>query len=114
MRQAMMTIRALRQDRGWTQFELALKVGVQPQAVYLWESGRRTPQVPQLRKLGVVFGLCSDEIDLGPTADAADGHRPPHRAHADRRPGERVPGRDRSGRVTARGGRAQPADPDDP
>jgi transcriptional regulator with XRE-family HTH domain len=60
----MMTIRALRQERGWTQYELALKVGVHPQAVYLWESGRRTPHVPQLRRLGQVFGLCSDEIDL--------------------------------------------------
>ncbi|MEA2586149.1 MAG: helix-turn-helix protein, partial [Thermomicrobiales bacterium] len=40
-----MTVRELRRERGWTQFELALKVGVQPQAVYLWESGRRTPQV---------------------------------------------------------------------
>ena len=59
------TIRALRQERGWTQFELALRVGVQPQTVYLWERGRRLPQVPQLRRLGAVFGLCSDEIDLG-------------------------------------------------
>ena len=45
----MRTIRALRQERGWSQYGLALKVGVHPQAVYLWESGRRTPQVPQLR-----------------------------------------------------------------
>lgn len=73
----MRTIRALRQARGWTQFELALKVGVQPQAVYLWESCRRTPQVPQLRKLGELFELCSDEINLdsararGLEADAA-------------------------------------------
>ena len=63
----MKTIRALRRERGWTQFELALKVGVQPQAVYFWESGRRTPQVPQLRKLGQVFGMCSDEIELTPS-----------------------------------------------
>ena len=54
----MTTIRALRQDRGWTQFELALKVGVRPQAVYLWEHGRRTPQVPQLRKLGGAGTIC--------------------------------------------------------
>ena len=65
----MRTIRALRQERGWTQFELALKVGVQPQAVYFWESGRRTPQVPQLRKLGQVFGMCSDDIELSPSRD---------------------------------------------
>ena len=62
----MRTIRELRQARGWTQFELALRVGVQPQTIYLWESGRRTPQVPQVRRLGQVFGLCSDEIELGP------------------------------------------------
>src|SRR5215204_4507005 len=63
------TIRALRQARGWTQFELALKVGVQPQSVYLWESGRRMPQVPQMRKLGELFGICSDEIVLEPASD---------------------------------------------
>jgi DNA-binding XRE family transcriptional regulator len=60
----MRTIRELRRERGWTQFELAVAVGVQPQTVYLWESGRRQPQVSQMRRLGAVFGLCSDEIDL--------------------------------------------------
>ena len=68
----MKTIRELRQARGWTQFELALKVGVRPQAVYLWERGRRTPQVPQLRRLGALFGLCSDEIVLVEAAAAAE------------------------------------------
>jgi DNA-binding XRE family transcriptional regulator len=58
------TIRQLRQERGWTQYELAQRVGVHPQAVYLWETGRRTPQVPQLRTLGKLFGLCSDDIVL--------------------------------------------------
>jgi transcriptional regulator with XRE-family HTH domain len=106
------TIRELRQAQGWTQFELALKVGVQPQAVYLWESGRRTPQVPQLRKLGAVFGLCSDEIAL----DAAGDTEPaPHRPRADRRLGEPAPGRDREGHAVVRGGPgpAQAGDRDD-
>ena len=88
----MKTIRALRQERGWTQFELALAVGVQPQTIYLWESGRRLPQVMQMRKLGDVFGLCSDEIDLGPPAHHY--HTPPHPAQAKRRPDQPVPGRD--------------------
>lgn len=74
----MKTIRELRQERGWTQFELALAVGVRPQAVYLWESGRRTPQVPQLRKLGELFELCSDEIALVNASDERASH-PPHR-----------------------------------
>jgi len=60
----MNTISTLRLGRGWTQFQLAMAVGVQPQTVYLWESGRRHPQVSQMRKLGRVFEICSDEIDL--------------------------------------------------
>src|SRR4051812_20541599 len=91
MRQAMKTIRALRQDQGWTQFELALQVGVQPQAVYLWESGRRTPQVPQMRKLGQLFGICSDEIVLEPVSDPFAGTG--QQARADRHRGEPTPGR---------------------
>jgi transcriptional regulator with XRE-family HTH domain len=88
------TIRELRRARGWTQFALALRVGVQPTAVYLWESGRRTPQVPQLRKLGEAFGLCSDEIVL---VAAPDDGRAPHRPHADRPPGMRPSDRRRPG-----------------
>ncbi len=98
----MRTIRALRQERGWTQFELALRVGVQPQAVYLWESGRRTPQVAQMRKLGEVFGLCSDEIELGPDPVVPRVPRAPHRPRADRRPGEGAHGRNPAGRTTSR------------
>jgi DNA-binding XRE family transcriptional regulator len=94
------TIRALRQEQGWTQFELALAVGVQPQTIYLWESGRRLPQVLQMRKLGEVFKLCSDEIILEPAGDspAVTGHQ----ARADRRQGEPTPGRDPDGRAVTR------------
>lgn len=106
----MATIRELRQARDWTQFELALKVGVQPQAIYLWESGRRIPQVPQLRKLGELFGMCSDEIDLVVARRGEDaGDRPT----ADRRVDERAPGRDRRGRAAARSERPRPDDRDD-
>ena len=94
----MWTIRELRLQRGWTQFQLALAVGVQPQTIYLWESGRRQPQVSQMRKLGQVFELCSDEIDLTPTVEP-DSHR---RAHANRRLGEPAPGRDQEGRPVIR------------
>jgi DNA-binding XRE family transcriptional regulator len=76
----MKTIRALRQEQGWTQYELALKVGVHPQAVYLWESGRRTPQVPQMRKLGQVFGMCSDGIDLEHIEASRPDEAPVHQA----------------------------------
>jgi DNA-binding XRE family transcriptional regulator len=101
----MKTIRALRQERGWTQFELALAVGVQPQTIYLWESGRRLPQVLQMRKLGEVFGLCSDEIDLGPPADVS--RTAPHQGRAHRRRTELDPGQDR--RRAIRGTEEAPA-----
>ena len=73
----MNTIRALRKARGWTQFELALRAGVQPQTVYFWESGRRTPLVPQLRKLGEIFEMCSDDIELLPLQDVINPGRQP-------------------------------------
>ena len=93
----MKTIRALRQERGWTQFELALAVGVQPQTIYLWESGRRLPQVLQMRKLGEVFGLCSDEIDLGPSADLS--RTPSHPIRSREQPDELIPEQARSRRA---------------
>lgn len=97
----MKTIRELRREWGWTQFELALAVGVQPQTVYLWESGRRMPQVLQVRKLGAIFGICSDAIAL--EMRGAQAAPAIHRARADRIPGETTPGRSFDGRAVTRG-----------
>jgi DNA-binding XRE family transcriptional regulator len=108
----MKTIRALRLDQGWTQFELALRVGVQPQAVYLWESGRRMPQVPLMRKLGELFGICSDEIVLEPVSDPFAGTG--HQARATRQQGEHPPGRDPDGRAVTRNRDASAVARDDP
>lgn len=96
----MKTIRELRRERGWTQFELALAVGVQPQTVYLWESGRRLPHVPQMRRLGQVFDLCSDDIVLEP--EAGPRRSAPHRARTDRRTGESASVRDVAGGALTR------------
>jgi DNA-binding XRE family transcriptional regulator len=112
MRQDMKTIRTLRQEQGWTQFELALRVGVQPQAVYLWESGRRVPQVPQMRRLGQLFGICSDEIILEPVSDPSTVME--HQARARRHRGERTLGRDPNGRAVTRGHDASAVGRDDP
>ena len=79
----MKTIRELRQERDWTQYELAMKVGVHPQAVYLWESGKRLPQVPQLRKLGRLFEQCSDEIVLLEPVKAASRTKRRYRSGQD-------------------------------
>jgi transcriptional regulator with XRE-family HTH domain len=60
----MPTIREMREQRGWTQAQLANMVGVHQRAVYFWESGKRMPQVPQLRRLSEVFGVSMEAVDL--------------------------------------------------
>lgn len=109
----MNTIRALRQEHGWTQFELALRAGVQPQAVYLWETGRRIPLVPQLRKLGQLFGICTDDILLIEPANAARVEAV-QQPHANRHPGEQTPGRDPAGRTVTRSHHAAAVGRDNP
>ena len=58
------TIRQLRDERGWSQFELAVKIGVTPQTVLNWEHGRREPKASQFKLLGLVFGVPLEQIDL--------------------------------------------------
>ena len=60
----MKTIRQLREERGWTQFELAVKVGMTPATVYNWERGRYEPKASQLRTLARVFDVSMDDIDF--------------------------------------------------
>ena len=60
----MKTIKALRDKKGWTQLELATKIGVTPSTIYNWERGKFVPRVGQLRELSQVLGVRMDEIDL--------------------------------------------------
>lgn len=60
----MKTIRMLRQERGWTQADLAYRVGVAPSTVYNWEAGRFEPKAGQLRRLARVFDVSMDDIDF--------------------------------------------------
>ena len=60
----MKTIRALREERGWTQLDLAVRLGVTPSTVYNWERGRYEPRVGQLRELARLFGLKMDDVEL--------------------------------------------------
>jgi len=58
------TIRQLREDRGWTQLDLANKLSVTPVTVYTWERGKNEPRVSQLRKVAELFGVLMDDIEL--------------------------------------------------
>ncbi len=64
MMTAIKTIRQLRKGRGWTQFELAVRLGVTPGSIYNWEHGKNQPTGRRLRKLAEVFGVLMDEIDI--------------------------------------------------
>lgn len=68
----MKTIRALREERGWTQLELANKLSVTPATVYNWERGRYEPKASQLRALARVFGVSMDEIDFETVMEGKD------------------------------------------
>jgi putative transcriptional regulator len=61
----MKTIRALREEHGWTQLQLANKLGVTPGTVYGWEKGKYEPKARQLRALAEALDVRMEDIDLG-------------------------------------------------
>ena len=60
----MKTIAELRKERGWSQHELAVKVGVTASTVYNWERGKYEPVSSKLRLLARAFGVSMDDIAL--------------------------------------------------
>ena len=58
------SIRQLREEAGWTQLELAYKLGVTPSTIHNWEVGRFEPTASKLRQLAHVFGVSMDVIDF--------------------------------------------------
>ena len=71
----MKTIRELREEQGWSQFDLAVKTGVTPGTVGNWERGQNEPKVTQLRRLARVFGVSMDDIDVGDREGELQGKR---------------------------------------
>ena len=69
------TIRQLREQRGWTQLELAQRLQVTPVTVYNWERGRTEPRLAQFRRLARTFGVRMDAI--APAGAAARPAAPP-------------------------------------
>jgi transcriptional regulator with XRE-family HTH domain len=50
-------ISSLRQDRGWTQADLAAQVGTQQTGICRWESGESAPTLKSLAKLASAFDV---------------------------------------------------------
>lgn len=61
-------IRRLREERGWTQQELAYRAGVSTTTMWKTEAGRATPRLPVLEKFAEALGV--DVRDLLPKEDA--------------------------------------------
>ena len=60
------TLRQLRQARGWTQEDVARRLGVSQGAVSLWERGVRRPFRRTRLRLADLLGVGVDEIAFGP------------------------------------------------
>jgi putative transcriptional regulator len=57
-------LKALRGDRGWSQQDLAERLGVSRQSVNAIETGRYDPSLPLAFRIADVFGLAIEEIFL--------------------------------------------------
>ena len=58
-------ISELRKERGWTQVELASKLGVSDKAVSKWENGGGFPDITQLPVLASIFNVSIDYLMTG-------------------------------------------------
>lgn len=55
-------IAALRKEKGWTQEELAERLGVSPQAVSKWENDVSCPDIMLLPEIARLFNVTTDNI----------------------------------------------------
>ena len=70
-RQPKKTIRQLRQERGWSQLELAVRIGVSQSNITRWERGTVVPQRGHLLSLARAFGVPVAAIAFGPAEPAS-------------------------------------------
>ncbi len=53
-------IRKHRHEKGWTQEQLAEKIGVSPQAISRWEKGTTYPEMELIPALARLLGVTTD------------------------------------------------------
>ena len=56
------TLRELREERGWTQAQLASMIDVAPSTVFNWEAGKFDPRLSQARDLAALFEVKLDDL----------------------------------------------------
>lgn len=62
-------IRSAREELGLSQEELSKAVGVTPQSVHQWETGRTFPRNSRIRKIAAVLGVTANWIQFGVSGD---------------------------------------------
>ena len=55
-------IMRLRKQNGWSQEELAEKMGISRQSVSKWESGTSIPDLDKIIKMSGIFGVTTDYL----------------------------------------------------
>lgn len=67
-----MNIKELRRKKGYSQFQLAKKVGVSQQTVAKWESGKSTPTFNKIPKIAMELNCKIEELfaEAGNDSDA--------------------------------------------
>lgn len=55
-------LRALREERGWSQYDVARQAGVREQNIGRWERGESTPRAGDFMQLVAVFGVPPDQL----------------------------------------------------
>ena len=68
-----MRIALLRASNGWSQAELARRIGVSASSVGMYEQGRREPSLDLVVRLANEFGVTTDYLLIGdsPRSDSA-------------------------------------------
>ena len=67
----------LRRGSGWTQAELAKRVGVSRQTIISIEKGKYDPSLPLAFKIARAFGTKIDTIFIDPDSPAEEERAPP-------------------------------------
>ena len=73
-----MRVAILRISKGWSQAELARRIGVSASAVGMYEQGRREPSLDLLVRLAREFGVTTDYLLMGedPHPNPTEAQRP--------------------------------------
>ena len=66
----------LRISKGWSQAELARRIGVSASAIGMYEQGRREPSLDLVVRLAQEFGVTTDYLLMGEEQRAAPATEP--------------------------------------